>query len=403
METELLDDSLSNKGQQVGLDPSIVSDLVSAGWTADSFAHVVSTPEGFESVWDELLPTRSLDLLQKSGIRALWAKLREVPVTSSAASGSKTTEAVTSENSWSEVFPPKLSSSVIASLKQSFLSSYPSEVLTNETCPSTRLLSLVYHQVQKKDIKWVPWKYRMSVSKADDQSIQRAPKIAKSENLHLHQMLLDEPPSIEISNQNMGLNTIRTMFELHNYAWALAGGAHLHRLRSYSLKFMSCLMQRLDADSGLRPPSIVEAQSADKHLWHLIHDLCMDQGWSLNDALHEFTVQRSDMSALLQPRVKMIKPVLPGPALDHKGYKGSGKSIKGETKGGKGKQPTKGARWVSETWIKGQRKAICMRFQSNNCNMGSNCKFLHVCAHPKSNGEACGGDHSARDHDKTPH
>ena len=79
--------------------------LVSAGWTADSFAHVVSTPEGFESVWDELLPTRSLDLLQKSGIRALWAKLREVPVTSSAASGSKTTEAVTSEKLLVRSFP----------------------------------------------------------------------------------------------------------------------------------------------------------------------------------------------------------------------------------------------------------------------------------------------------------
>ena len=333
----------------MGLDPSIISDLVSAGWTADSFARIVSTPEGFDSVWDELLPTRSLDLLQKSGIRALWSKLREAPATISASSGSKSTEVASSENSWSQVFPPKLSSSVISTL-QSFLASYPSEMLTNETCPSTRLFSLVYHQVQKKDIKWVPWKYRMSVSKADDQSIQRAPKIAKTENLQ--QMLLDEPPSIEISNQSMGLNTIRTMFELHNYAWALAGGAHFHRLRSCSLRFMGCLMQRLDADSRLRPPSIVEAQSADKQLWHLIHDLCVDQGWSLNDALHEFTVQRSDMSALLQPRVKMPKPVPPITTFDQKGHKKGGKFHKGNVKGGQSKQPTKGSRWVSEIWIK---------------------------------------------------
>ena len=94
-------------------------------------------------------------------------------------------------------------------------------------------------------------------------AIQRAPKVARAENLQLHQMLLDEPPSIQISNQSMGLNSIRIMFELHNYAWALAGGAHLHRLRAYSLKFMSCLTQRLDAESGLRAPSILEAQSAD--------------------------------------------------------------------------------------------------------------------------------------------
>ncbi len=215
-------------------------------------------------------------------------------------------------------------------------------------------------------------------------------------------MLLDETPSIEISNLSMGLNSIRMMFELHNYAWALAGGARLHRLRAFSLRFMGLLTQRLDAESGLRPPSILEAQSADKQLWHLIQELCVDQGWSLNDALHEFTVQRSDMSALLQPRLKMPKAP---PAIsynDQKGSKGGGKGQKG-LKGG-GKAPTKsGPRWVSETWIKGRRKAICMRFQSNNCNLGPNGKFAHICAMPKSNGEACRGDHSARDHDKTPH
>ena len=299
------DDLLSQKGQQVGLEPAIISDLLTAGWTADSFAHVVSSPDGFETIWSELFPLQDLSLLQKSGIRALWSKLREPHVVASEASGSKSESQSLPDNSWSDVFPPKLSSSVISNLKQSFLASYPSEVLTNETCPSTRLLSLVYHHVQKKDIRWIPWKYRLSISKADDQAIQRAPKIARAENLQLHQLLLDEPPSVEISHQSMGLNTIRMMFELHNYAWALAGGAHLHRLRAFSLRFMSLLTQRLDAESGLRPPSILEAQSADKHLWHLIQELCVDQGWSLNDALHEFTVQRSDMSALLQPRLKM--------------------------------------------------------------------------------------------------
>ena len=356
------DDLLSQKGQQVGLEPAIISDLLTAGWTADSFAHVVTSPDGFETIWSELFPVHELSLLQKSGIRALWSKLREPQVVASEASGSKSDSQSFPDNSWSDVFPPKLSSSVISNLKQSFLASYPSEVLTNETCPSTRLLSLVYHHVQKKDIRWIPWKYRLSISKADDQAIQRAPKIARAENLQLHQLLLDEPPSVEISNQSMGLNTIRMMFELHNYAWALAGGAHLHRLRAFSLRFMSLLTQRLDAESGLRPPSIVEAQSADKHLWHLIQELCVDQGWSLNDALHEFTVQRSDMASLLQPRLKMPKAPPVVHYGDHKGSKGGGKGSKGSkgTKSGS-KGDHKGPRWVAEAWIKGQRKPICMR------------------------------------------
>ena len=174
-------------------------------------------------------PSQDLSLLQKSGVRALWSKLRETPAASSDASGSKPDTSTSADNSWSDIFPPKLSSWVISNLKQSFSAS---EVLTNETCPSTRLLSLVYHHVQKKDVRWIEWKYRMSISKADDQAIQRAPKVARAENLQLHQMLLDEPGSIEISNQSMGLNSMRVMFELRNYAWALAREAHLHRLRA---------------------------------------------------------------------------------------------------------------------------------------------------------------------------
>ena len=162
------DDALSQKGQQVGLEPAIISELLSAGWIADSFAHVVSSADGFDSVWSELFPLQDLSLLQKSGIRALRSKLREAPAASSDASGSKPDSSQSADSSWSDIFPPKLSSSVISNLKQSFLASYPSEMLTNETCPSTRLLSLVYHHVKKKDVRWVPWKYRMSISKADD-------------------------------------------------------------------------------------------------------------------------------------------------------------------------------------------------------------------------------------------
>ena len=83
------DDLLSQKGQQVGLEPAIISDLLTAGWTADSFAHVVSSPDGFETIWSELFPLQDLSLLQKSGIRALWSKLREPQVVASEASGSK--------------------------------------------------------------------------------------------------------------------------------------------------------------------------------------------------------------------------------------------------------------------------------------------------------------------------
>ena len=61
------------------------------------------------------------------------------------------------------------------------------------------------------------------------------------ENTQLHQLLIDEVPSLEITHQNLGLYAVNRMFELENYAWAMVQAAHLHGLRSYGLPFMSFL------------------------------------------------------------------------------------------------------------------------------------------------------------------
>ena len=74
--------------------------------------------------------------------------------------------------SWTETFAPKLSSAVVTAMKSKFLSSYPSEILTQETLPSLRLLLQVHYQVQKKEVKWVPWKFRLSQSRGDEVSSQ---------------------------------------------------------------------------------------------------------------------------------------------------------------------------------------------------------------------------------------
>jgi hypothetical protein len=75
-------------------------------------------------------------------------------------------DSTTSQSSWSETYPPKLTSQVVADLKQKFKRNYPAEVLLPETTPSLRLLSLIHHQKTKGEYKWVPWKFRLSQSKA---------------------------------------------------------------------------------------------------------------------------------------------------------------------------------------------------------------------------------------------
>ena len=103
----------------------------------------------------------------------------------------------------------------------------------------------------------------------------------------MHQLIWDEPPSLDINNQGMGVNAIRNMLDVHNIALALVGACHLQRLRAYTLKFMGFLTQRLDSDSGLRPPHVLESQAADKALLQMIHDLVIDQKFTLDNALHE--------------------------------------------------------------------------------------------------------------------
>ena len=146
----------------------------------------------------------------------------------------------------------------------------------------------------------------MTLSREEDWQISRSAKYPKIEGLQLHSLLLDEPPTMDVSN--FGLHTLRVMFDTFNIAVAMCEGAHLASLKSYSSKFISHLTTRHDSESGLRPPSMVEAQHADQKIQQIIAELVVEKAWSLDQALHEVTHIRADLAVLLQPRPKIVKP-----------------------------------------------------------------------------------------------
>ena len=270
--------------------------------------------------------------------------------------------------------------------------------------PSTRLLSLVHHQLQRKQWSWIPWKYRLTMSKAEELSHQRPAKVPKVEMASLHNLLVDEPPSIDINNANMGINSVRNLLAVHDMAVAMCGGAHLANLKAYSHKFLSFLTQRIDPESMLRCASITESQSADRQIWGTISDLMSERGWNLDDSLHEMTHIRHDLPGLLQLRPRAPKAAswpppssTPSASPKGKGGKSAGKS-KGKSKG-KGK-----VQWLTDVKTKdGQWKQLCMRFQAGKCSLAADaCKFHHACAYPV-NGAACGLAHGALEHQQTTH
>lgn len=234
----------------------------------------------------------------------------------------------------------------------------------------------------------------------------------KLELASLHTLLVDEPPSIDISNGSMGINSVRNLLAVHDVAIAMCGGAHLANLKAYSHKFVGFLTQRIDAESMLRCASITESQAADRQIWGTLSDLMTERGWSMDDSLHEMTHVRHDLPGLLQlrPRPPKALPWQPTGNPYNPNFKGkSAKGGKDTGKKGAGKSALDGhkgkgkVQWLTDVKSKdGTWKQLCMRFQSGKCTLGSQCKFAHLCAYPV-NGVACGLDHGALQHQSTTH
>ena len=198
-----------------------------------SFRHVVCTASESDGVLLEMFGGTAVPLMQRSKLRAVWSALQQPipgPLLQPDASGATPK----SNPGWSEAFAPKLDAAKVASLKKAFFSAYPSEILRASNTPSLRLLSTAVDAEVKKIWSWIPWKSCMSQQMYEDSQINKPAKRARIETLQLSDLLLDEPPQIDINDATMGISMVRCLLEVHDTALALAGTAHLARLKAYS-------------------------------------------------------------------------------------------------------------------------------------------------------------------------
>ena len=249
--------------------------------------------------------------------------------------------------------------------------------------------------------------FTLSQARVDDLQSNHSNEVPRIAGLQLHNLLLDEPPSVEINHSSMGINAVSPRFDMAYTALALVESAHLASLKAFIIKSMSHLTQRLDSETGLQAPTFLEAQRADKQLWHIMEELINEKGWTLNQASHALTSVRGDMAVFLhaRPRLQRSNPhpkggkgcvpsSTPGPAAT----KGSGKQ--GPTGSAKSGKP--GVQWVTEAYVDGAHKQRCVLFQTPSFTF-SDCKFRHAGAIPNADGTAYGFPHATSQHDSTQH
>ena len=190
------------------VDPATAAGIVAAGWTPETLAICASSPDDLESHLEEIATGVTLSFQQKACLKLAWQKCQSPLQQKSPAQSSDPIQdqlAQFVDGSWTESFPAKISNAAMTELKGKFNKHYPSEILSYETMPSTRLISQAYHNKQKGDHRWIPWKFRLSQAKVEDLQSNRSSKVPRLEGLQLHNLLLDEPSSVEVSNSSMGI------------------------------------------------------------------------------------------------------------------------------------------------------------------------------------------------------
>ena len=158
------------------------------------------------------------------------------------------------------------------------------------------------------------------------------------------------------------------------------------------------------SDSGLRPPSLKEAQSADKEFWSEVFRLVNEDSdsWDMESAVTEVLEVKNILSIHMMQRPRTAKG---------KGN-GKGKDVgkvfnpKGKGKGkGKGKSFWDRSNLSKKTWQSNWGKTtsdgiqFCHRFHLYNTCTSPQCKFSHSCP-VIVNGKVCGQKHRAYDHPK---
>ena len=123
--------SLSNILREAGVQDTFIDKLSDDGWTIELFSMAAPTMDKFDDELKEILGDL-FDIttaVQRSALRLAWSRCQasqSPPSTVEASPVPSLSDGATAQSSWSETFPPKLTSQVVNGMKQKFKRNYPS-------------------------------------------------------------------------------------------------------------------------------------------------------------------------------------------------------------------------------------------------------------------------------------
>ena len=214
---------------------------------------------------------------------------------------------------WMEHLPPRLTQEAVQDMIDKFKANYPGELLDQDSMPSIRLLSLVHHSLKPGEkLRWIPWQFRLFAKQYQEHMEAKSAKAIRTEAQIIASAFFDETPEVPVEHMRLAAAWLERIQTVFRNAWALCGAAHLQNLKALDKKVRELCLQQPDAQLGLRTPTTGELIAADRKIWAAISDL-VAQSWSLDDALHELTAIRNDVSSLLQLRPRALSQVPPPP------------------------------------------------------------------------------------------
>ncbi|CAE7781180.1 unnamed protein product, partial [Symbiodinium necroappetens] len=129
-----------------------------AEFSPSVFANVSTDAAGLDRFLGSLMENTGPEMFAvEARVRMLWKSCVAQCSESKKAPGDQSLGV--KADSWSDPFPAKLSATTWKSLREDFLASYPSELLSPEDTPGARIMALVYRGVSDKSLKWPQWKH----------------------------------------------------------------------------------------------------------------------------------------------------------------------------------------------------------------------------------------------------